>query len=371
MDGEAILRLVDSLHRDKEIDKEKVFTGIESAIQSAIRKHSKDKDDITVIIDRNTGNIDVHGCDGQIDPSTLGRITAQTAKQVIIQKVREAESVAIFDEFNGRKNTIISGVVRRFEGPNMLIDLGKTEGVLHKSGQIYGEYYHVDERVRTLILDVKMFAGRVKVILSRTHPDFVRRLFEMEVPEITENIIEIKGIARESGHRTKIAVHSNDANIDCVGACVGVRGVRIKGVVNELNGEKIDIVKWSDEPEEMLPNALKPAGVSGLVLSSEGRSASVIVPDDQFSLAIGKKGQNVRLASVLTDWHLDIITESQFEKSGGESSLDSDAENTDDSDGSDDSDKNEDASETGKTCENSEVASEEKEGKKEKEDEKE
>ncbi|MGR3178675.1 MAG: transcription termination factor NusA [Candidatus Anammoxibacter sp.] len=352
MDSEAILRLVDSLHRDKDIDKEKVFTGIESAIQSAVRKHSKNKEDITVVIDRETGDIDVQGGDGQIDLSALGRIIAQTAKQVIIQKVREAEAIAIFDEFSGRKNTIISGVVRRFEGPNMLVDLGKIEGVLHKSGQIYGEYYHVGERVRTLILDVKMFAHKVKVILSRTHPDFVRRLFEMEVPEITEKIIEIKGIARESGHRTKIAVHSTDANIDCVGACVGVRGVRIKSVVNELNGEKIDIVKWSDEPEELLPNALKPAGVTGLVLSSEGRSASIIVPDDQFSLAIGKRGQNVRLASVLTDWNLDIITESQFEKSGGEEGFGSDAKDSDE----ENPDKNEESSESSKTLENSEVA---------------
>ena len=263
----------------------------------------------------------------------MGRITAQTAKQVIIQKVREAESIAIFNEFMGRKNTIVSGVVRRFEGPNMLVDLGKTEGVLHKSGQIYGEYYHVGERVRTLILDVKRYAHKVRVVLSRTHPDFVKRLFEMEVPEITEKVIEIKGVARESGHRTKIAVHSTDANVDCVGACVGVRGVRIKGVVNELNGEKIDIVKWSDVPEELLPNALKPAGVTGIVLSSEGRSASIIVPDEQFSLAIGKRGQNVRLASILTDWNLDIITESQFEKSGGEEKFDSDAEDLDESKG--------------------------------------
>ncbi|MGR3317469.1 MAG: transcription termination factor NusA [Candidatus Anammoxibacter sp.] len=344
MDSEAILRLVDSLHRDKDIDKEKVFVGIELAIQSAVRKHSKDKEDITVVIDRNTGDINVQGGNGQIDPSALGRITAQTAKQVIIQKVREAESIAIFDEFTSRKNTIVSGVVRRFEGPNMLVDLGKTEGVLHKSGQIYGEYYHVGERVRTLILDVKRFAHKVKVILSRTHADFVRRLFEMEVPEIAEKIIEIKGIARESGHRTKIAVHSTDANVDCVGACVGVRGVRIKSVVNELNGEKIDIVKWSDVPEEFLPNALKPAGVTGIVLSSEGRSASIIVPDEQFSLAIGKRGQNVRLASILTDWNLDIITESQFEKSGGEEKFNSDADK--------DLDENEDGSEI---HENSEV----------------
>lgn len=321
MDKEAILRLVDSLHRDKNIDKEKVFTGIEAAILSAAKKHYKTDEDISVEIDRNTGEINVlrNGC--KLDPSELGRITAQTAKQVITQKVREAECVAIFNDYMSRRDTITSGVIRKFEGPNMLIDLGKTEGFLHKSGQISGEYFHVGERVRALIVDVRRYAHKVRVILSRSHPDFVRKLFELEVPEILEEVIEIKGIARESGHRTKIAVFSTDSEVDCVGACVGVRGVRIKSVVDELNGEKIDIVKWSDTPEELLPNALKPAGVSGIVLSSEERSASIVVPDEQFSLAIGKRGQNVRLASRLTDWNLDVITESQFEKSGGEKNI--------------------------------------------------
>lgn len=330
MDSDAILRLVDSLHRDKDIDKEEVFEGIEAAISSAARKHYRTKEEVIVKIDRDTGGIDVQ-CDGcQIDPSALGRITAQTAKQVIIQKVREAECHAIYEEFVGRKGTIASGVVLRFEGPRMIVDLGKTEGVLHKSAQIYGEYYHVGERVRALITDVKQSAYKVKVVMSRTHPDFVRRLFELEVPEIAESVIEVKGIAREAGYRTKIAVYSSDADIDCVGACVGVRGVRIRSVVDELNGEKIDVVKWSDVPEELLPNALKPAGVSGILLSAEGRVASVVVPDDQFSLAIGKRGQNVRLASVLTDWNLDIITETQFEKGGGEDGLSPDEETVDD-----------------------------------------
>ncbi len=326
MDKEALLRLVDSLHRDKDIAKEKVFEGIEAAIVSAAKKHYKVKKDISVKIDRETGDINIEGGGVHIDPSELGRITAQTAKQVIIQKVREAECVAVFDEFVERKGTIISGVVLRFEGANMIVDCGKTEGVLYKSGQIYGEYYHVGERVRALITDVKRFAHKVKVCLSRTHPDFVRRLFEMEVPEINEEVIEIKGVARESGFRTKIAVYSNDNNVDCVGACVGLRGVRIKSVVDELNGEKIDIVTWSDIPEELLPNALKPADVSGIVLSAENRTASVVVPDEQFSLAIGKRGLNVRLASMLTDWNLDIITESQFEKDGGEDTFDVDSE---------------------------------------------
>ena len=333
MDKEALLRLVDSLHRDKDITKEKVFEGIEAAIESAAKKHYKAKKDISVKIDRETGDINIEGGGVHIDPSELGRITAQTAKQVIIQKVREAECIAVYDEFVERKGTIISGVVLRFEGSNMIVDCGKTEGVLYKSGQIYGEYYHVGERVRALITDVKRFAHKVKVSLSRTHPDFVCRLFEMEVPEINEEVIEIKGVARESGFRTKIAVYSNDGNVDCVGACVGLRGVRIKSVVDELNGEKIDIVTWSDIPEELLPNALKPADVSGIVLSAENRTASIIVPDEQFSLAIGKRGLNVRLASMLTDWNLDIITESQFEKDGGEDTFDLDLEDGEHEDG--------------------------------------
>ncbi len=321
MDKEAVLRLVDTLHRDKDINKEEVFEGIEAAILSAAKKHYKTQDDVMVEISRTTGEITIKGCGSQIDPAELGRITAQMAKQVIIQKVREAECNAICEEYRARAGTIVSGVVRGFEGSNMVIELGKAEGYLRKSAQIYGEYYRVGERVRTLIVDVKKSVHNVKVILSRTHPDFVKKLFELEVPEIADSIIEIKGIARESGHRTKIAVHSTDPNVDCVGACVGVRGVRIKSVVDELNGEKIDIVKWSPVPEELLPNALKPAGVSGIVLSSDGKTASIIVPDEQFSLAIGKKGQNVRLASMLTDWSLDIVTESQFEQSGGEDSI--------------------------------------------------
>lgn len=317
MDKEAVLRLVDSLYRDKEIDKEMVFSGIEAAILSAAKKHFGAQEDISVNIDKTTGEITIKEGGHIIDPGELGRITAQTAKQVIVQKIREAECNAIFEEFIKRKDTIISGIVRRFEGPNIIVDLGKTEGYLHKSEQIYGEYYHIGERLRAIVLDIKKFAHKVKVILSRTHPNFVYRLFELEVPEISEKIVEIKAVAREAGYRTKIAVYSKDSDVDCVGACVGVRGTRIKSVVDELNGEKIDIVRWSSVPEELLPNALKPAEVSGIVLSPENYSATIVVPDDQFSLAIGKKGQNVRLASVLTKWGLDIITESQFEKSGG------------------------------------------------------
>lgn len=314
MDKESLLRLVDSLHRDKEIAKDVVFQGIEAALTIAARKHFKSSEEISIQIDRHTGEIVAMDGDRKIDPSELGRVTAQTAKQVIIQKIREAERDVIYEDFVSRKGSIVSGTVQRFEGSTMVINLGKTEGVLHKSEQIADENYNTGERIRATVFDVKKVGTRVRIMLSRAHTDFVRRLFELEVPEIAEGTIEIKVLAREPGHRTKIAVCSSDSNVDCVGACVGVRGSRIKNIVDELNGEKIDIIRWSDEPEALLPNALKPAEVSGIILSSENQVATIVVPNDQLSLAIGKRGQNVRLASRLTGWDIDIITESELEE---------------------------------------------------------
>ncbi|MFO0793160.1 MAG: transcription termination factor NusA [Candidatus Brocadiaceae bacterium] len=314
MDKESLLRLVDSLHRDKEISKDVVFQGIEAALTTAARKHFKSQNIITIQIDRTTGEIVAMEGDLRIDPSELGRITAQTAKQVIIQKIREAERDVIYDDFYGRRGTIVSGTVQRFEGSTIIVNLGKTEAFLPKPEQIVDDHYNVGERVRAVVADVKKAGAKVKIVLSRTHPDFVRRLFELEVPEIAEHTIEIRALAREPGQRTKIAVASSDQNVDCVGACVGVRGSRIKNIVDELNGEKIDIIRWSDEPETLLPNALKPSEVSGIILSSEDKSVTVVVPNDQLSLAIGKRGQNVRLASRLTSWDIDIITESELEE---------------------------------------------------------
>lgn len=314
MDKESLLRLVDSLHRDKEIAKEVVFQGIEAALTTAAKKHFRSQETVSIQIDRTTGEIVAMEGDRKIDPSELGRITAQTAKQVIIQKIREAERDVIFEDFSNRKGVIVSGKVQRFEGATMIVNLGKTEGVLQKSEQTANEHYNIGERVRAIVLDVKKVGTRVKITLSRTHPDFVRKLFELEVPEIAENTIEIKALAREAGHRTKIAVASGDENVDCVGACVGMRGSRIKNIVDELNGEKIDIIRWSEEPEVLLPNALKPAEVSGIILSPENRTATIVVPNDQLSLAIGKRGQNVRLASRLTEWNIDIITDAEFEE---------------------------------------------------------
>jgi transcription termination/antitermination protein NusA len=314
MDKESLLRLVDLLHKDRDIDKDIVFQGIESALESAARKHLKSSEAISIKIDRATGEIAAMQGEQELDLSDLGRITAQTAKQVIIQKIKEAERDVIYDEYVDRKGTIVSGMVQRFEGPTIVINLGKTEGYLPKSEQISNEYHRSGERIRCLVTEVKKAGHKVKILLSRTHSSFVRQLFELEVPEIPENIVEIKGLVREAGYRTKIAVFSEDTNVDCVGACVGVRGTRIKNIVDELNGEKIDIIRWDEDLEVFIPNTLKPAEVTGILLSPENQVATVVVPNDQLSLAIGKRGQNVRLASKLAGWDIDIITEVELER---------------------------------------------------------
>jgi len=306
MNPSELLRLVDSLHREKDIDSESVFKGIESALLSAARKHLGASDNLVVTIDRQTGEITANDGDREIDPSDLGRIAAQTAKQVMIQKIREAERDAISHDFSDRVHTVVGGTVQRFEGPNIVVNLSKTEGFLPRSEQIFSETYHVGERLRALVLEVRAVGTRVRVVLSRSHPEFVRRLFELEVPEVGEGLVEIKGIAREAGYRTKIAVNSLDPRVDCVGACVGVQGSRIKSIVDELNGEKIDIVRWSDQMDGLIANTLKPAEIESINLNADRRHALVIVPEDQLSLAIGKRGQNVRLAAKLTGWDIDI-----------------------------------------------------------------
>ena len=306
MNPSELLRLVDNLHREKDIDSESVFKGIESALLSAARKHLGASDNLVVTIDRQTGEIRANDGDREIDPSDLGRIAAQSAKQVMIQKIREAERDAISHDFTDRVHTVVTGAVQRFEGPNIVVTLAKTEGFLPRSEQIFSESYHVGERLRALVLEVRAVGTRVRVVLSRSHPEFVRRLFELEVPEVGEGLVEIKGIAREAGYRTKIAVNSLDPRVDCVGACVGVQGSRIKSIVDELNGEKIDIVRWSDQMDALIANTLKPAEIESIDLNADRRHALVIVPEDQLSLAIGKRGQNVRLAAKLTGWDIDI-----------------------------------------------------------------
>ena len=310
MNGE-LLRLVDSIHRDKDIDKEIIFRGIEDALLSAARKRFGQRDSIMITIDRETGDILAFDGDDPINPSELGRIAAQTAKQVIIQKIREAESEVVFEEFEGKMHDIINGVVQRVEGSTVIVNLGRVEGIMPKREQVPDDTYRPGERVKCYVLDVRKEGQRVKVLLSRTHPDIVKRLFEIEVPEVGDRIIEIKGLAREPGSRTKIAVLSSDTRVDCVGACVGVRGSRIKNIVAELGGEKIDIVPWSPEPEMFISKALSPAEIYSITLNSALNRARVVVPEDQLSLAIGKKGQNVRLAARLTKWDIDVMSKDE------------------------------------------------------------
>ncbi|MDP7033997.1 MAG: transcription termination factor NusA [Planctomycetota bacterium] len=312
MQPEEILRIVDTIHRDKDIDKEIIFEGIETALLTAARKRVGPELDIEIEIDRDTGEIHSYVESGErLDPGELGRIAAQTAKQIIIQKIREAERDVVYLDYIKRKRDIVIGNVQRFEGPNVIVNLGKTEGILPKKEQVRGERCHIGDRIRAYVIDVKKVGHKVKIVLSRTHSSFIRRLFELEVPEISQGIIEINALVREAGYRTKIAVSSSDSRVDCVGACVGVRGSRIKNIIEELGGEKIDIIRWDDSSEEFIRNTLKPAEVLEVTLDNDEDKATVLVDDEQLSLAIGKKGQNVRLASKLSGWNIDIMTESQ------------------------------------------------------------
>lgn len=312
--NQELLRIVENIARDKNIDKESIFADLEEAMVSAARKHFGEPDsEFAVTIDRKTGQISAFKNGQQIDIKHLGRIPAQTAKQVMIQKIRADERDSIYSEFTQRKGEIIIGSVTRYEGGTLIVNLNhRTEGIMPKAEQIMGQTHRTNEKIRCLIFEVKEISNQVKIILSRTHPDFIRRLFELEVPEISEGIIEIRALAREAGYRTKVAVISTDDKVDPVGACVGVRGSRIKNIVDELGGEKIDIVRWSESSNTLITNALMPAKVSEIALCFELGRATVVVDEDQLSLAIGKHGQNVRLAARLTGWDIDILTPLEY-----------------------------------------------------------
>jgi N utilization substance protein A len=309
--SQELLAIIEQIEREKGIKKEVLIEAVESALLSAAKRviDLKPDEELKVELDRNTGKVRAYRNGEEITSIDFGRIAASTARQVIIQKMREAEKDVVFNEFQGRVGEIVSGTVYRFEKGNVIIDLlGKAEGMLIKREQSPKEEFKQGQRIRAFLLDVKKEARGAQIILSRTHPNLVKKLFELEVPEIYEGIVEIKAISRQPGERTKISVYSKNDKVDSVGACVGMRGNRVRNIVNELYGEKIDIVRYNEDIREYIKNALSPAKVAEIKLEKEKLKAEVIVDDDQLSLAIGKHGQNVRLASRLIGWELDIRT---------------------------------------------------------------
>ena len=315
------LRLLDSIARDRNIDREHLIRDLEIAMISAARKHfdSLDTEEFGCEMDRLSGALSIwrnlpDGGRELIPIEKLGRIPAQTAKQVMIQKFREDERNALMEEFAKRQGEIVAGTIVRQEGPALIVQVDRAEAFMPKSEQIPGEMFKPGDRIRCLVLDVRDGGSQVKIILSRANPDFIRRLFEAEVPEVSERVIEIKALAREPGQRCKVAVASVDSKVDAKGACIGVRGSRIRNIVDELNGEQIDIVLWNESSQVLISNAVRPAAVEEVSLCFELGRATIIVRDDQLSLAIGKRGQNVRLAARLTGWDIDILTPAEFAK---------------------------------------------------------
>ena len=307
--SQELLAIIDQIEREKGIKKEILIEAVESALASAARKVLDIKPDekLRVELDRDTGKIRAFKNEEETTSIDFGRIAASVARQLIIQKIREAEKEVVFTEFQGRVGEIVSGTVYRFDKGNIVVDLlGKAEGILLRREQSPKEEFKPGQRIRAYVAEVKKDIKGPQIILSRTHPNFVKKLFELEVPEIYEGIVEIKSIARQAGERTKIAVWSKNDKVDSVGACVGMRGNRVKNIVNELHGEKIDIVRYSEDIKEYIKAALSPAKIADIKVDKDKLRAEVIVDDDQLSLSIGKHGQNVRLASRLTGWELDI-----------------------------------------------------------------
>ncbi|MEW6073072.1 MAG: transcription termination factor NusA [Planctomycetota bacterium] len=320
MDPESLLRYIEQVHYEKDIPKDVLFRGLEEAIAAAIRKRLGVGEDLRVSVDRETGEIGVEDDEGEyeFELADLGRIAAQACKQAFLQKIREAERDVLYDEYETRVGSLVNGTVQRFDSDNLVINLGRTEAYLPREERVRGETFSPGDRIRAIVLEVRKEGPRVRIVVSRTHPDLVRRLFELEVPEIADNIIDIKRVVREPGYRTKMAVISQDPKIDCIGACVGVRGSRIKAVIDELRGERIDIIRWSDSLETLIMNGLKPAQIhlDNIYADVTNHAVVVVVEEDQQSLAIGKKGQNVRLASRLCGWDIDIKTREEFEAEG-------------------------------------------------------
>lgn len=332
------------LEKEKGIAVDVLLEAIEAALLSAYKRNFGSLQNARVHIDRDTGDYKVYSqrtvveeveddrqeitleearsidprfnlgdvVENEVTPRNFGRIAAQTAKQVVVQRIREAERNIIFEEFSNREGDILTGVVQRIENKNVFIELGKTEAILSPSEQMPNEDYRQGSRLKTYIVEVRKTTKGPQILVSRTHPGLLKRLFEMEVPELQDGVVELKSIAREAGYRSKIAVYSKDENVDPVGACVGPKGMRVQNIVNELNGEKIDIVKWNQDPSKYVASSLSPAKVVAVEVWEDEKVARVIVPDYQLSLAIGKEGQNARLAAKLTSWKIDIKSESQM-----------------------------------------------------------
>ncbi len=348
--NKEFIEALEALEAEKEISKEILIEAIESALVAAYKKNYGTSQNVEVTIDQETGDIGILHLMGVVDEvdddmveisiddakeidsryeigdtvsyqvthMDFGRIAAQTAKQVVVQRIREAERGMVFDDFINRQGEVITGTVQRISNETVFFNMGKAEGLLSVTEQVPGETYTINSRVKVYIMDVKKTNKGPQVYLSRSHPGLVKSLFELEVPEIQDGIVEIKGISREAGSRTKIAVWAEDGNVDPVGACVGARGVRVQSVVDELFGEKIDVIAWSEDPQTLIGNVLSPAKVDSVILGEDGKSATVIVPDYQLSLAIGKEGQNVRLAAKLCGWKIDIKSHSQYYGEGNE-----------------------------------------------------
>ncbi|MEL6107828.1 MAG: transcription termination factor NusA [Planctomycetota bacterium] len=314
MNPQDILRYVDSLHREKNIDTELVFSAIEAALQTAAKRQYGEEADIQVQLDRENGRITATLEGVALGDDQIGRIGAQTAKQVIIQKVREAERDSLMAEYREQIGDTVAGIIGRADGGVATVNLGNVEAILPRSEQIPGESLHASERVRAVVFEVKATGNRVRVVLSRTRPQLVQRLFEQEIPELNEGVIHINSISREPGYRSKVAVSSEDSQVDPIAVCVGYRGSRIKAVREELAGEHIDVVRYSDDPEVLIPNALQPAEVEQVLLCDMIGRAIVLVQEDQLSLAIGRRGQNVRLASKLCGWDIEIMTGPELEE---------------------------------------------------------
>ncbi len=315
------LEALRQIEREKGIDAETIIQALEAALLSAYKKNYSTEEEARVEVNRETGSIHVFAeiadedsgevKEEEVTPGNFGRIAAQTAKQVILQRIREAERDLMFEEYREKTGDIVTGIVQQSDQRYTLVDLGKVEALLPVSEQMPGERCKHGMRIKVYIVEVRKTSKGPQILVSRTHPGLLKRLFELEVPEIAEGYVEIKAVAREPGHRSKIAVVSNDRNIDPVGACVGARGSRVRMVVNELKGEKVDIIPWREDPREYVSNALSPAKVKEVNVYEDEELSEVIVPESQLSLAIGKEGQNARLAAKLTGWRIDIKSESQ------------------------------------------------------------